>query len=171
MTRFAIGLACLLAFASCQNSKNGSDDKVVATVYDKTLYQSDLQSILYEGISYNDSLVATKAFVENWIRRQLMIHYAENNIDKAELDFSKQMEDYRNSLIIYKFETMLYEQKLDTVVTEEDIEKYLKENTTIDMEKEAVRYIILNMRKKELVDKMYTSLYNKAVKERVFEIY
>ena len=170
INRFVIGLFSLLIFCSCQN-ENVNNDRIIATVYDKTLYQSDLQSILYEGISYNDSLVATKAFVENWIRRQLMIHYAENNIDKAELDFSKQMEDYRNSLIIYKFETMLYEQKLDTVVTEEDIEKYLKENTTIDMEKEAVRYIILNMRKKELVDKMYTSLYNKAVKERVFEIY
>ena len=95
-----IGLVCYLALISCQNS-NGNGDKIVATIYDKTLYQSDLQSIMYEGISYNDSIVRTKAFIDNWIRRQLVIHQAENNFDASELDFSKELEDYRNSLIIY----------------------------------------------------------------------
>ena len=166
-----IGLMCVLALCSCQNSKYGSDDKVVAVVYDKVLHQSDLQDVLYEGVSYNDSLVKTKAFIDNWIRRQLVIHYAKNNMDKSELDFSKQIEDYCNSLIIYKFESMLIEQKLDTVVSEEEIDKYIEENPPLEVEKEAVRFIILNMRKKELVDKMYNNLYNKAVKERVFEIY
>lgn len=170
MKHFVIGLACVLALLSCQDS-NGGDDKVVATVYDRNLYQSDLQSVLYEGISVNDSLVRTKAFIENWIRRQLVIHYAESNIDKSELDFSKQIEEYRNSLIIYKYETMLIEQKLDTVVSDEEIAKYIEENSLAEMNKEAIRSIILNMRKKELIDKMYNSLYSKAVKERVFEIY
>ena len=100
MKRFAIGLILVLALVSCQNSKNGSGDKVIATVYDKVLYQSDLQSVLYEGISVNDSLFRTKAFIDSWIRRQLLIHQAENNIDKSELDFSRQIEDYRTSLII-----------------------------------------------------------------------
>ena len=67
--------------------------------------------------------------------------------------------------------SMLIEQKLDTVVSEEEIDKYIEENPPLEVEKEAVRFIILNMRKKELVDKMYNNLYNKAVKERVFEIY
>ena len=170
MKHFVIGLACVLALLSCQDS-NGSDDKVVATVYDRNLYQSDLQSVLYEGISVNDSLVRTKAFIENWIRRQLVIHHAESNIDKSELDFSKQIEDYRNSLIIYKYETMLIEQKLDTVISDEEIAKYKEENLLAEMNNEAIRSIILNMRKKELIDKMYNSLYGKAVKERVIKIY
>lgn len=171
MKKVAIGLMLILTLASCQNSRNGNGDKIVATVYDKILYQSDLQDVLYEGISFNDSLVRTKAFIDKWIRRQLLIHQAENTIDKSELDFSRQMEDYRNSLIIYKYESMLVEQNLDTVISEEEIEKYLKDNSPIEMDRESVRKILLNVRRKELIEKMNNNLYNKAVKERVFKIY
>ena len=167
----ATGLMLVLALFSCQNSKNGKDDKPVAAIYDKVLYQSDLQGIMYDGISTNDSLVRTKVFIDNWIRRQLLIHQAENNLDKSELDCVKEIEDYRNSLIIYKYESMLIAQNLDTVVSDEEIEKYLKDNALIDMNKDAVRSIILNIRKKELIEKMNNSLYNKAVKECVFVIY
>lgn len=170
-SKFVIGLVFLLVFASCQNLKNGNGDRIVATIYDKTLYQSDLQSVLYEGISVNDSLVRTKAFIDNWIRRQLVIHQAEKNIDKSELDFTRQIEDYRSSLIIYKYESQLIEQNLDTVVSDEEIAKYMEDNSPLEMEEETIRYIILNMRKKELIEKMNNSLYNKAVKDRVFEIY
>jgi len=171
-TRFVIGLVCLMTLASCQNAKKSNDDKIVARAYDKVLYQSDLQSVVYDGISFNDSIVRTKAFIDNWIRRQLLIHQAEENIDKSELDFSKQIEEYRNSLIIYKYETIMIEKNLDTVVSDQEIEKYIASgNFPVDMEKDAVRSIILNIRKKELIEKMNNSLYNKAVKDRVFEIY
>ena len=46
MKRFAIGLILVLTLVSCQNFKNDGSDKVVATIYDKVLYQSDLQSVL-----------------------------------------------------------------------------------------------------------------------------
>lgn len=169
--KFAIGLMLVLGMVSCQNSSNGKNDKVVATIYDKVLYQSDLQDILYDGISVNDSLVRTKAFIDNWIRRQLLIRQAENNLEKSELDCLKEIEDYRNSLIIYKYESLLISQNLDTVVSDEEIEKYVNDNALFDMNKDAVRSIILNIRKKALLEKMNNSLYNKAVKERVFVIY
>ena len=170
VVRVIVVVSAILTLLACQNS-NGNGDKAVATVYNKTLYQSDLQSVMYEGISANDSIVKAKAFIDNWIRRQLLIHQAESNIDKSELDFSRQIEDYRNSLIIYKYETLLIEQNLDTVVTDAEIAKYIEDNSAIGMEKETVRLIILNIRKKDLIEKMNNSIYNKAVKDRVFEIY
>ena len=171
MRRIVIGLVFLMAFVSCNNVNNGNGDRVVASIYDKTLHQSDLQSVLYEGISVNDSLVRTKAFINNWIRVQLIIHQAEKNIDKSELDFSRQIDDYRNSLIIYKYESQLIEQNLDTVVSDEEIAKYLEDNAPLELEKDAVRTIILNIRKKAFIEEMNKSLYNKAVKERLFVIY
>lgn len=172
MRHVVIGLALVLTLIACQNSSKNSDDRVIATVYDKVLHQSDLQDVMYDGISRSDSIVRTKAFIDNWIRRQLLIHQAENNIDASELDFSKQIEDYRNSLIIYKYETIMIEKNLDTVVTDEDIRKYLKDGSIPEgMDDNAARSIILNIRKKELIEKMNSSLYSKAVKDRVFVIY
>ncbi|MBP5643214.1 MAG: hypothetical protein J6X10_03135 [Bacteroidales bacterium] len=172
MKRIVIGLVCLLALVSCHNANNGNDDKVIAKVYDKVLYQSDLQNVMYQGISHTDSIVRAKSFIDKWIRRQLLIHEAEENIDKSELDFSKQIEEYRNSLIIYRYETIMIEKNLDTVVSDRDIANYIeKGNVSMDMDENAIRSIILNMRKKELIERMNNSLYNKAVKNGVFEIY
>ena len=172
MRRIVIGLVIVLAFISCQNNSKNNNDKVVASVYDKNLYQSDLQDVLYEGISRSDSIVRTKAFIDKWIRRQLLIHQAENTIDASELDFSKQIEEYRNSLIIFKYESEMIEKNLDTVVTDEEIAKYIADGSVPEgLETEAIKSIILNMRKKELIEKMNKSLYNKAVKDRVFVIY
>lgn len=66
----------------------------------------------------------------------------------------------------------MIEKNLDTVVTDEEIAKYIADGSIPEgMETEAIKSIILNMRKKELIEKMNNSLYNKAVKDRVFVIY
>ena len=171
MRRFAFGLIIVLALFSCQKSDD-DEDKAIAAIYDKVLYQSDLQDIVYEGISYSDSIVRTKAFIDYWIRQQLLLHQAENSFEKSELDFAKQIEEYRNSLIIYKFEAQYIEKNLDTVVSENEITKYIEDNNlTETIDNDAVRYIILNMRKKALIEKMNNNLYNEAVKNKVFVIY
>ena len=170
MKRIAIGLILILALLSCQNS-NG-DDKIIATIYDKVLYQSDLQDVVYDGISRSDSIVRTKAYIDNWIRQQLLLHQAEESFNKSELDFSKQIEDYTNSLIIYKYEVQYIEKNLDTVVSDHEISKYIEENSSAhELDKDAVRHIILNMRKRTLLEKLNNNLYNKAVKDNVFVIY
>ena len=170
MKRIAIGLTLFLALLSCQNS-NG-DDKIVATIYDKVLYQSDLQSAVYEGISCSDSIVRTKAYIDSWIRQQLLLHQAEESFNESELDFSKQVEDYTNSLIIYKYEVQYIEKNLDTVVSDYEISKYIEENSLAqELDKDAVRHIILNMRKRTLLEKLNSNLYNNAVKDNVFVIY
>lgn len=169
--RFVIGLTIVLAIVSCQRSDD-DDGQPVAAVYGKVLYQSDLQSVVYEGISRSDSIVRTKAFIDRWIRQQLLLHQAEENMEESEFNFSRQIEDYRSSLIIYKYETQYVEQHLDTVVSEMEISRYIEQNNPKhELDREAVRYIILNARKKALLDKMNNNLYNKAVKDNVFVIY
>lgn len=169
--KLVIGLMIALSLCSCQNSKKDKDGKAVAKVYDKVLYQSDLQGVLYDGISTNDSIVKTKAFIDNWIRRQLIIHQAEKTLDKSDIDFSKQLEEYRNDLIIHKYESMLIEQNLDTIVSDEEIAKYKENNALVGMDNASIRNIILYTRSQEIIGKMNNSLYNKAVKDKVFEIY
>ena len=170
MKHFVIVLILLLALFSCRKSDD-DDRKPVAAIYNKVLYQSDLQDAVYEGISKSDSIVQTKAFINNWIRRQVLLHQAEDNLKKSEMDFSKQVEDYRNSLIIYKYESQYVAKNLDTVVSDLEISNFMKANSTMEIDQESVRQIILNMRKKTLVEKMNNNLYNKAVKDNVFVIY
>lgn len=171
MKRLWLWLLLCIVLASCQNLyKKVNGDKVVATAYGKNLYQSDLKAVMYEGISRNDSIVNARSFIDTWIRRQLLIHQAESNLSKEQLDFSQQIEDYRNSLIIFKYESELIEQNLDTVISEEEIVAYCGTDT-LSVDKDAIRYILLNKRKKDFLQSMNEGLYNKAVKEHVFNVY
>ena len=123
-----IGIAFLVSLAGCDYFQKSSKEVVVAECYGKYLYESDLKGIVPEGASTMDSIQRVSTFIDSWIMRQVLIHQAENNLDKDKLDLKKQLEEYRNSLIIYEYESQLINQKLDTVVSEDAIAEYYEQN-------------------------------------------
>jgi hypothetical protein len=142
-----IGIAFLILLAGCDYFQKSSKEVVVAECYGKYLYESDLQGIVPEGASIMDSIQRVSTFIDSWIKRQVLIHQAENNLDKAKLDLKKQMEEYRNSLIIYEYESQLINQKLDTIVSEDEIAEYYEQNKEdFQLRNTMVRvaYVILN---------------------------
>ena len=124
-----ISLIFTLFFSSCQEKKTEDKGEVIVSVYGKKLYKTDLENIVYEGISYNDSVVRAKFYIDKWVRNQLLIRQAENNLTPEQLDFTKRLEEYRNSLVINKYETELINQNLDTEVTEDQIYDYYNNNS------------------------------------------
>lgn len=122
-----VGLILTMFFSTCQDKKEDKGD-VIVSVYGKNLYKTDLEDIFYDGISYNDSVLRSKVYIDKWVLNQLLVHQAEKNLDPAQLDFSKQLEEYRTSLIINKYETELIKQNVDTVVTENQIQDYYDNN-------------------------------------------
>lgn len=123
-----VSLILALFFSACQGKKTEGKGEVVVSVYGKKLYKTDLENIVYEGISYHDSVVRAKVYIDKWVRNQLLIRQAENNLTSEQLDFSKRLEEYRNSLVINKYETELINQNLDTEVTEDQIYEYYNKN-------------------------------------------
>ena len=124
-----ISLVFVLFFSSCQGKKAEEKSEVVVSVYGKKLYKADLENIVYEGISYNDSVLRSKVYIDKWVRNQLLIRQTENNLTPEQLDFSKRLEEYRNSLVINKYETELINQNLDTEVAEDQIYDYYNRNS------------------------------------------
>ncbi len=123
-----VSLILTLFLSTCQDKKTEEKGEAVVSVYGKKLYKTDLENIVYEGISYNDSVVRAKVYIDKWVHNQLLIHQAENNLTPEQLDFSKRLEEYRNSLVINKYETELINQNLDTEVTEDHIYEYYNNN-------------------------------------------
>lgn len=124
-----VSLIFTLFFSACQEKKIEDKGDVVVSVYGKKLYKTDLENIVYEGISYNDSVLRAKVYIDKWVHNQLLIRQAENNLTPEQLDFSKRLEEYRNSLVINKYETELINQNLDTEITEEQIYEYYDNNS------------------------------------------
>jgi len=129
----------LLLSTGCIKSLKDDNSKLLAKVHNNYLFASEIENIIPDNISPRDSITFVRSFVKDWVKTNVLLHQAQQNLTESQLDFGKQLEDYRNSLIIYRYETKLINQNLDTVVTDNDIEEYynshlsnfeLKENIT-----------------------------------------
>jgi hypothetical protein len=121
-------LISLLLLTSCTTFFKKKTERVIARVDEDYLYESDIKSIIPPGTLPKDSLVLTGNYIDSWIRQKLIIHQAYRNLTGDQLDFSRQLEDYKNSLIIFRYENALVSQKLDTLVTDEEITSYYDTN-------------------------------------------
>lgn len=121
-------LLIFLTFLASCSYLSSEGDRPVARVNGDYLYASDLAGLVVPGSSATDSLNLTRSYIESWIRRKILIHQAALNLPEDQLDFSAQLEDYRNSLIIYAYENSLVAQRLDTIVTDAEIGEYYEQN-------------------------------------------
>ncbi len=121
-------ILALVFLASCTGFFRKHSEKVAARVHDDYLYETDLAGVVPRGTTAKDSLTLIKSYIDSWVRQRLLLHQAEKNLQADQMDFTKQLDDYRNSLIIYQYENELVKQKLDTLVTPDEITSYYDAN-------------------------------------------
>jgi hypothetical protein len=128
--RYLLAIIFLLSFSSCDFLKRnlGFKEKAIAKVYDVYLYPSDIEGIVPKGTSNEDSLLLVQSYIENWVRQTLLIKQAEENVDIDVETIEQQLENYKNSLLIYAYEQQLIAQKLDTTVSQAQIKAYYEAN-------------------------------------------
>lgn len=151
----AVLLATMFIVFGCRDYYMKTERITIAECYGKKLYAEDLEGVVPAGMSKIDSLDRVNAFVDSWIRRQLLIHQAENNLPANEQNFTKQLEDYRNSLIIYAYESQLIGKYLDTIVSDEEIAAYYedhKQNFQLRYTMVKVAYVAVDSDNKHLKD-------------------
>ena len=122
-------LILLGLLVSCEFAQRIShSDAVVMKIGKSVLYESDLAGLIPQGISSEDSAAMAARLIEKWKLEQLLVAKAEAELPAAQLDVSSEMESYRRSLLIYRFESMYVSERLDTVVTDMEVEEYYREN-------------------------------------------
>ncbi len=114
-------------FSNCINS-NQTNNKPIAKVHGSYLYISDIEDIFPPNVTPNDSLQILQAYVDRWVRKQLLLNKAEKNLTEKQKNVSQQLEDYRSSLLIFKYEQEFIHQKLDTVISFEEINTFYEDN-------------------------------------------
>ena len=105
-------------------SKSSSGDGVIAKVGDKMLLRRELSTALRGGITKADSINQAKDYVQRWVKQELMLLLAEENLSDDQKDVQRELDEYRTSLIIHRYQQQLISQKLDTVVTSSDIRQF-----------------------------------------------
>ncbi|MBS1491552.1 MAG: peptidyl-prolyl cis-trans isomerase [Bacteroidetes bacterium] len=132
ITHFVITLAAFY-FYSCdliKMKKNGDETtaqrKVIARVDNARLYADEIKGIVRDKISADDSAARVNAYVNNWIRKQLLIRKALQTINIDEANLERKVQDYRYSLITYEFLNQYIREHLSDSVDKVSIEDYYR---------------------------------------------
>ncbi|MBP6335775.1 MAG: hypothetical protein KA444_09915 [Bacteroidia bacterium] len=160
-----------LSFTSCDyfRKKSVKDEGTrVARAYGYILYEEDLSGIVPQGVIGEDSIAVTANFIENWIRQKAVLHKAESNLDEEKKDVERKLEEYRNSLITYTYETELVKQKLDTAVSEAEFQEYYDNNkNNFELKDNIIKVIYLKLNKKSpKLNKVRDWYKSSSVKDR-----
>lgn len=128
---FIFRILVLLALSSCQyfQQKIESDRRPVAQANDSFLYSEDLNGLIPNGMSKDDSLILTEKYVDDWVLKQLMISRAlvEINYNQAEID--RKVLDYKYSLIVHEFQKLYINSHLSSQIEESEIIAYYEDKS------------------------------------------
>lgn len=106
----------------------GENREAVARVNNTFLYLDELAGIAALGSSKEDSAARVEAYVDSWIRKELLIQEAARKININEAEVERKILDYRYSIIAYEYQSYYIKQNLDTAFDELEIKEYYENN-------------------------------------------
>lgn len=146
---FFILLIIGLSTLSCryfQPRKDEPQAHALARVYDAYLYRQDLNGMGLSNLASDDSMKLANELINQWVNQKLLLHYAKDNLGRTVNDLEKQVEDYRQSLIIYTYQSHYIDNNLDTLVSSATAKQWYHEhldNFVLDHNIYRIRYVIL----------------------------
>ena len=154
-----------LTIIQCSNTKN-LKDKLIAQVGENKLYQHELAEIIPGNLDKSDSTIMADDYIKKWVKQQLVIQKANENLTPQQKDVNKELMDYRNSLIIYKYKNELMKQRMDTTVSDEQIEKYYTTHPeNFNLNKNIVKAIFLKIPNEVADPKLLKSMVENTSEE------
>lgn len=110
------------------NSGDDQLEKVVAEVGDNKLFLSEISSVIPSEAEREDSTLLAEDYINKWVKRELLLQKAEENLTAEQKNVSEQLEEYRKSLMLYKYKNALMSQRMDTTVTNQQVQDYYDAN-------------------------------------------
>lgn len=105
-----------------------NDDEFVAKVGDHKLTLKELSGYIPNYLDAKDSALWADDYIKKWVQRELLLQKAEEKLSLELKDVNKELEEYKNSLLIYRYKNMLVKEKLDTTVSETSINEYYNQH-------------------------------------------
>lgn len=130
-SRFILVTVIIIFLAGvCCTRKNENNGRIpVARAGEKVLFFDQIPAIFRNNNSREDSIAAINNYINSWARRELMYIKALENISPANrADIEKQIQEMMANLYIYHYQRQMILEKMDTVVTDAELENYFALN-------------------------------------------
>jgi hypothetical protein len=165
-------LLFLIILSACSNLfRSEPDDRIIARANDKDLRISELADRVPDGLSERDSITLAENYITKWIQNEILTQKAKESLKSNEQDFTKQLDEYRNSLLLFTFEQKLVSQYLDTIVTMQEIEAYYEENRSqFELKGNIVRFDFVKINKRSRHLREFRNLLKSSNPENVIKL-
>ncbi len=127
LLKYKFVLLTFIVAAGCQNSEK-ENGKIVARVGSNKLSLDEISLVVPQNTARADSAVMASDYIKKWVKRKLLLQKAEENLSAEQKNVNQQLEEYRESLLIYKYKNAMMSQRMDTAVTPRQIENYYNSN-------------------------------------------
>lgn len=165
-------LFLMVVLSACTNLfQPEPEDRIVARANDSYLRFSELEERIPDGLSERDSITLAENYITKWIQQEILTQKAKESLKSNEQDFSKQLDEYRNSLLLFTLEQKLVSQYLDTVVTQEEIKAYYTENSSqFELKGNIVKFDFVKINKRSRRLREFRRLLKSSDPEKIIEL-
>lgn len=141
-----IFIAFVSLFSSCKDTQPADDTDVLVRVKDRTLERSEVTNQVPRGASSTDSLLLAESLVKKWVKDALVYDVALRNLGDEKKEIDKLVEDYRRSLVRYRYQERLIREKLSGDILDSDKQKYYEANqVTFMLDKSLIKGLFLKI--------------------------
>ena len=109
--------------------KEGNSENPIARVNEAKLFPSDLVGLIPSNSTVDDSIRYTQKYVNDWVRKQLIIDKARSELDLNEAEIDQKVRDYRFALTRSAFEKQYIDKHLDENISDEEIQEYYQNHS------------------------------------------
>jgi len=125
MNKTVILLITIILIAGCQNTLNTAKRIPVAEVGKVVLFYDEIPALIKLGIIESDSAAIIQSYINKWAKRELLLQKAEANLSlELRGEIAQQLIETRANLVIYQYQRQMMLEKMDTTLSETEIENY-----------------------------------------------
>ena len=100
-------LTFVVLLGACKGSQPADTTDVLVSVKGRTLNRSEVNKLIPRGISSADSLLLAEGFTKKWVKDVLVYDVALRNLGDEKEEVDKLVEEYRRSLVRYRYQERL----------------------------------------------------------------
>ena len=144
-------LSIVWSISSCSTSNTHTDEIIVVEAFSKSLSLDSISSLIPDNMSYDDSTMLADRIINSWIREQVLLAQAEKSLSEQDPQFARQIQTYRNALLVSEYESSYVDSRLNRVVTEEEITEFHNTNPELfKLSEHIVRAVFVHLPEEEV---------------------
>ena len=125
---YFILLTLSVSLFACKKAIQTDEPDALVKVNDRILTRNEVESLIPKGTTSADSLLLAESYIKKWVKDELVLKIAQRNLGSDKETSDKLVGAYRRSLLRYRYQEKLIQEKLSDEIQESDVLTYYDTN-------------------------------------------